>query len=184
MKTENNEKLNYNQAPLNSWFRQQGGKTSSDLTGPPIKYSHDLILPSIKTCINQGKEIDFSIQNKRVVFSSSEYSIKVPKLERECKTPQQSNYYQKCIDDVYNCNKPDKMNLKIPRELTYVRSIPNIKYITVCSGKTFKNVWQLIRLKPENASNNQMSFKSIIFMHLRSLKQKHFLSQTTKLIKI
>lgn len=144
MKTENNDKLNMNQTPLNSWFRQQGGRTNSDLTGQSIKYNKKLILPSIKNSIKQDKEINFSFQNKKVVFSSSDTPLKLNNYEPECKTPPVSNYYQKCIDDVYNYNKPDSLNLKIPRELTYVRSIPNIKYITVCSGKTFKGIWKLI----------------------------------------
>lgn len=138
MKSKTNSKLDFDEGPLNSWFRQQGGRTNSDLTGKSLK--SNLFLPSIKTSIKPSKENCYSFHDRKDLFSAPEYSVN----KRECKTPKHSSYHHKCIEDVYNCNKPNNFNLKIPRELTYVRSIPNLKYITVCSGKSFQNIWQIV----------------------------------------
>lgn len=146
MKSKTNLKLDIDEGPLNSWFRQQGGRTKSDFTGQSVKSNQNFILPNIKNSIKQRKDNDnnCSVHNSKNFLSASEYSVSFEENKRKCKTPKDSSYHQKCIEDVYNCNKPNNFNFRIPRELTYVRSIPNIKYITVCSGKSFKSIWQLV----------------------------------------
>lgn len=67
-----------------------------------------------------------------------------------CRTPQPHIFYQKCIDDVFESNKPKDMDkLVIPRELKYVHSIPYMKYVTFGSGKCFDTVWHIEMYKDD-----------------------------------
>ncbi|CAF0709772.1 unnamed protein product [Brachionus calyciflorus] len=138
-------------SPLNSWFRQQGGdsfyKTQTSFPKLTNKYHKEIILPRIKSNLKSTASQNLNkspSHSKNVYFVTSNESFMSQEFQRDLKTPLPSNfYYQQCIDDVYKCNQPEQHKLKIPRELTYVQSIPNFKYVTVGCGKTFNCMWQI-----------------------------------------
>lgn len=138
----NNENV---KSDLDLWFRRQGiNKSALDFESPSrIK------LPRIRE-VNEPTNIvnsNANNNNKQCSKISSQFisnsnpNFSSTKPTDRCRTPHL--FYQRCIDEVTDVNHPDDLDLKLPRELVYVRSLPFIRYVTYGTGKCFNSMWQL-----------------------------------------
>lgn len=136
-------RTDYN-SPLDSWFRRQGSSS---------RQSHHVYTNQTTTKLPRIREsIEFEPVNRRnnhrytsqitSNMNSDNNKSRVNNRQRS-KTPNASFFYQKCIDEVSSSNHPSDLELSVPRELAYVRSIPTMKYITYGTGNCNDSVWQL-----------------------------------------
>jgi hypothetical protein len=141
--------LNTTKSVLNSWYRQQGDTTKAQQLNNRL----NLRLPKIK---NKSKKIiinESTSQNRlhdkeklpQIFSSNSQYYAEL-NADKNLMTDSKSKanyFYQKCIDDVVNSNRPELLKLSDPKELLYVRELYDIKYTTYGFGKSFGSVWNL-----------------------------------------
>jgi hypothetical protein len=52
-------------------------------------------------------------------------------------------FVMKCIGDVEESNRPDKMKLSEPRELKYVNELSELRYMSVGFGKSYGYKWNI-----------------------------------------
>ena len=156
-----------NGSPLNQWFRQQGStktkvlpNSNKDNRGHKSKYMSKILnLPCIinsnstetlkprknphhdKASLYTASHSKFSLASGEVA-NESEKSSSDLKLHDPHK--EQSNlFYSRCIEDVIRINEPQMHIFDAPKELTYVQSIPYLKYVTYGSGKAVDCIWQI-----------------------------------------
>lgn len=152
----NLDMLNYSISPLDSWLRCQGSTTAS--TNKTASNEKTRLPNLLDKTINynyvaQKKAKSEENATTKIFASNSQpcldYNARHRKQPDRCRTPKPSVFYQKCIDDVCESNQPKDLKLVLPRELTYVRSLPFIKYVTYGTGKCFDgSVWQIKMFNP------------------------------------
>lgn len=142
-----------NISPLDSWFRRQGGPSSTTLR-PYLVYDNvPSKLPRIRESVQEWDHTSSNIRTNHRSHHFNSHGIDKHKGHHlnnnssshhyRSKTPNASFFYQKCIDEVTESNHPNDMEFRVPRELAYVRSIPYMRYVTYGTGNCNDSVWQL-----------------------------------------
>ena len=150
---------------LNSWFRQQGSSKSViyESTKKPKK-SKSLKLPKLSTSEldKPRRKNSFMSLDSMTDFHTKHFFDTSEQVFTNChvnsltksgtfinenrdlsRTPDPSSFYLRCIDDVIRSNQPSKQIYDEPSELTYVQSLPHLKYVTFGCGRTLTNLWKI-----------------------------------------
>ena len=99
---------------LNSWIRQQGSTLMLNEKWENSRCFNYLIKTSIK--------------NKLPIIQKQEFFNK---------------YHLKCIHDVLEHNEPRHMSINDPKELIYIKQLPNLKMSVIGIGRTNEILWEL-----------------------------------------
>jgi hypothetical protein len=155
---------------LNCWYRQLGGASQTQAprvaTKPkPKKQQTSIKLPKIaehmqmsssnastplgwptNTKLKKKKKAnDFGIgYTESFVLEKENVKPPAPTSPAATASIDRTNMFvMKCISDVAESNRPDKMKLSEPRELKYVNELSGLRYISVGFGKSYGCKWSI-----------------------------------------
>lgn len=139
------ESLVSSNSALSQWFRVQGRSHSVIRTTSSKKFISN-ILPLPELLLNDRSHLSYSKKASKARQTNtrmSNYSgstlnlggIPTDTSDKDEPFREQSNlFYSRCIDDIVKLNEPNFHMYDVPKELTYVQNIPNLKYSTVGAG--------------------------------------------------
>lgn len=157
------------QSSLNSWIRQQGTTISEKpikqsntkkSTKKSVKFLNTTNIEASNVNINDTNGVEdntlnnFTNNSAHSSADSSEGSNSNKYNDLlECPTPKPvKSFHSKCIEDIMKCNEPADLMLIDPKELVYIKKIPQLKLSIFGIGKSRSSLWQIKNTNMEDDS--------------------------------